>query len=209
MSLFGDLFFGALKVAGYVASFKEDINDSTNKSNSPKIISKNSVPTRAPQSNNTYTLDSEGLTQQPYTASIQTYYLNRYDNVFLEVSDLLWENNHNYIYSCKILNPSDILPMRDGNCIALHSDKFLSKKTQLMTSIKIAEKSKYEATYSLVNSNSDGPYYKKTSSVKGSVDDDFYYDDYTYTDPYDLYQHREDNPELYDEDGELEWWVDN
>lgn len=101
-------------------------------------------------------------------SSIKKITLSCYENVFLEVSDLLWENNHKYIYNCKVLNPSQTLPMREGNHIALHSSKLLSQKMQFETSIEIVEKTKYKATYSLVNntnsyvgSSKKCPYLKK------------------------------------------------
>lgn len=90
--------------------------------------------------------------------------LDRFENVFLEISDLLWESNRKYIYNCKILNPSDSLPMREGGYIALHSDRILSKKMQMETSIEIVEKSKYKATYSLVK-NSNNHLYAATKEL--------------------------------------------
>lgn len=86
-------------------------------------------------------------------SSIKKVSLNRFEDVFLEVSDLLWESNGKYIYTCRILNPSESFPMREGGYIALHSNSILLKKMQLQTSIEIVNNSKYKATYSLVNNS--------------------------------------------------------
>lgn len=78
-----------------------------------------------------------------------------YENVHVEVRDELWHGYNKYIYSCLVLNPSDLLPMRGENYIALHSDRYLPMKIQVAITIEKIEESKYSATYSIVEISND------------------------------------------------------